>query len=64
MIDYEVLYIDKEGDKQDYVITSTDVRTAMNNTCSSCALIANALLAVNLNQCLTTNVQNTSRNGG
>ena len=31
MIDYEVLYIDKEGDKQDYVITSTDVRTAMNN---------------------------------
>jgi hypothetical protein len=31
MIDYEVLYIDNKGDKQDYVITSTDVRTAMNN---------------------------------
>ena len=31
MIDYEVLYVDKEGDKQDYVVTSTDVRTAMNN---------------------------------
>ena len=32
MKDYEVLYVDKEGDKQDYVVTSTDVRTAMNNT--------------------------------
>ena len=52
MIDYEVLYIDKEGDKQDYVITSTDVRTAIKN-CSSCILIANASLAVNPNQCLT-----------
>ena len=31
MIDYEVLYIDKGGDKQDFVVTSTDVRTAMNN---------------------------------
>ena len=31
MIDYEILYIDDSGDKQDYVITSTDVRTAMNN---------------------------------
>ena len=36
MIDYEVLYIDKEGDKQDYVITSTDVRTAMNNLFELC----------------------------
>ena len=32
MTDYEVIYVDKEGDKQDYVVTSTDVRTAMNNT--------------------------------
>ena len=31
MKDYEVLYVDKEGDKQDYVVTSTDVRTAINN---------------------------------
>ena len=31
MIDYEVVYIDSHGDKQDYVVTSTDVRTAMNN---------------------------------
>ena len=31
MKDYEVTYIDSHGDKQDYVVTSTDVRTAMNN---------------------------------
>jgi len=31
MIDYDVLYIDDRGDKQDYVITSTDVRKAMND---------------------------------
>ena len=31
MIDYEVLYIDKKGNRQDYTITSTDVRTAINN---------------------------------
>ena len=36
MIDYDVLYIDKEGDKQDFVITSTDVRTAMNNLFELC----------------------------
>ena len=36
MIDYEVLYIDKEGDKQDYVVSSTDVRTAMNNVFELC----------------------------
>ncbi len=32
MKDYEVTYIDSHGDKQDYVVTSTDVRTAINNT--------------------------------
>ena len=42
MKDYEVLYIDKEGNKQDYVVTSTDVRTAMNNVfelCTDCKRI-------------------------
>ena len=32
MKDYEVIYIDSHGDKQNYLVTSTDVRTAMNNT--------------------------------
>ena len=36
MIDYEVLYIDKGGDKQDFVVTSTDVRAAMNNVFELC----------------------------
>ena len=36
MITYDVLYIDKEGDKQDFEITSTDVRTAMNNLFELC----------------------------
>jgi len=36
MIDYEVLYIDKGGDKQDFVVSSTDVRTAMNNVFELC----------------------------
>ena len=36
MIDYEVLYIDNKGDKQNYDITSTDVRTAMNNLFELC----------------------------
>ena len=36
MIDYEVLYIDKRGDKQDFVVTSIDVRTAMNNVFELC----------------------------
>ena len=36
MIDYEILYVDKEGDKQDYEITSTDTRTAMNNLFELC----------------------------
>lgn len=36
MIDYEVLYIDKGGDKQDFVVASTDVRTAMNNVFELC----------------------------
>ena len=31
MKDYKVVYIDSHGDKQDYVVSSTDVRTAMNN---------------------------------
>ena len=36
MIDYEVLYVDKEDDKQDFLVTSTDVRTAMNNVFELC----------------------------
>lgn len=36
MIDYEILYIDKQGDKQDFVVTSIDVRTAMNNLFELC----------------------------
>jgi len=36
MIDYDVRYVDKEGDYQDYKITSTDVRTAMNNLFELC----------------------------
>ena len=36
MIDYEVLYIDKGGDKQDFLVSSTDVRTAMNNVFELC----------------------------
>ena len=36
MIDYEVLYIDNKGNRQDYTITSTDVRTAINNTFELC----------------------------
>ena len=36
MKDYEVLYIDKQGNKQDFVVTSIDVRTAMNNVFELC----------------------------
>ena len=36
MTDYDVMYVDKEGDKQDYVVTSIDVRTAMNNLFELC----------------------------
>ena len=36
MIDYEVLYIDKGGAKQDFVVPSTDVRTAMNHVFELC----------------------------
>ena len=36
MIDYDVVYVDDKGDKQDYVVTSTDVRTAMNNVFELC----------------------------
>ena len=36
MKDYDVVYIDKRGDKQDYVVTSTDVRTAINNALELC----------------------------
>ena len=36
MIDYDVLYVDDRGDKQEYVITSTDIRTAMNNLFKLC----------------------------
>ena len=53
MIDYDVRYIDKEGDYQDFVITSTDVRTAMNNLFELCP-DARELSGVSQNQCLTT----------
>ena len=36
MKDYDVVYIDKEGDKQDFVVTATDTRTAINNTIELC----------------------------
>ena len=36
MIDYDIKYIDKEGDHQDFVITSIDARTAMNNLFELC----------------------------
>jgi hypothetical protein len=36
MIDYDVIYVDDSGDKQNYVITSTDVRTAMRNLFELC----------------------------
>ena len=36
MIDYEILYIDDRGDKQDYVVTAPDVRTAINNLFELC----------------------------
>ena len=36
MIDYEIKYIDKEGDYQEYVMTSTDARTAMHNLFELC----------------------------
>ena len=54
------------GDKQDYVVTSTDVRTAMNNVFELVPKLQAHCCAVNLNQCLTKqelDVQNTSRNG-
>ena len=34
--DYDVVYIDKEGDKQDFVVTATDSTTAINNTIELC----------------------------
>ena len=36
MIDYDIKYVDDAGDYQDYKITSTDVRTAMNNAFELC----------------------------
>ena len=36
MITYDVRYVDKEGDIQDFEVTSTDVRTAMNNVFELC----------------------------
>ncbi len=34
--DYDVVYIDKEGDKQDFVVTATDTRVAISNTIELC----------------------------
>ena len=36
MTTYDVLYVDKEGDKQDFEVTATDVRTAINNIFELC----------------------------
>tara|TARA_Y100000401_G_scaffold55883_1_gene44194 strand:+ start:508 stop:669 length:162 start_codon:yes stop_codon:yes gene_type:complete len=36
MIDYDIKYIDKEGDHQDFVVTSINARTAMNNLFELC----------------------------
>ena len=36
MIDYKIRYVDDHGDYQEYDITSTDVRTAMNNAFELC----------------------------
>ena len=33
---YDVEYIDKIGDKQDYVVTSTDVRAAIADALNEC----------------------------
>ena len=36
MKDYDVVYVDKNGDKQDYVITAKDTATAIDNTLELC----------------------------
>jgi len=36
MKDYDVVYIDKIGDKQDFVVTAIDVNTAIANTIELC----------------------------
>ena len=36
MKDYDVLYVDDAGDKQDYVVTAPDARVAINNTFELC----------------------------
>ena len=46
--DYDVLYIDKEGDKQDFVVTAIDTNTAIANTLELCPELSAA-------QCLTVN---------
>ena len=34
--DYDVIYVDKEGDKQDFVVTAIDTNTAIANTIELC----------------------------
>ena len=36
MKDYDVVYIDKEGDKQDFVVTAINTSTAIANTLELC----------------------------
>ena len=36
MKDYDVVYLDKIGDKQDFVVTAIDVNTAIANTIERC----------------------------
>ena len=36
LTEYEAIYLDDKGDKHSYLLTSTDVRTAMNNLFELC----------------------------
>ena len=59
MITFDVKYVDEDGCHHDYEIAATDVRIAINNTLELCPQ-AKRILRCTPNQCLTTNVQNTS----
>ena len=36
MIDYDVIYVDDRGDKQDFVVTSVDTRSAIKDLYDLC----------------------------
>ena len=47
MKDYDVVYIDKEGDKQDFKVTATSLQAAISNTielCPDCRRVISCLL--------------------